>query len=393
MDQKPALLGGAPAFPNGLPLMRPKAPNVEQLTPFLAEMEESGYLSNFGPISTRYETALAERLEVKHCLALSNLSTGLMSMPIAAGLEGGEVIVPSFTFSATAHSMLLGGLTPVFADIDPDTLCLDPTSVKAAVTSETVAVCGVHLYGTPCDIDALEEVCAKHNLALFFDSAHALGSLYKGRPVGGGGVAEGFSTSVTKIFTTLGEGGFITTNDDTFADRLRMARNWGHPGDYNARFPSIVSKLPEIAAAAGLIALPELDGFVEWRNALVQTAKDTLSQIPGLTFPKVRPGDRSGFKDFAMLVEPDAFGMDRNGLATALRAENVETRPYYDPPVHTMDAYKAHNHRVPLTVTEQAAKRALCLPLFNQMTEREMRQLCDAISTIHQHANSLHESS
>ncbi|HAA93595.1 MAG TPA: DegT/DnrJ/EryC1/StrS family aminotransferase, partial [Rhodospirillaceae bacterium] len=365
------------------------APSAEELAPFLGEMEESGYLSNFGPIAERYEAELAKQLEVKHCLALSNLSTGLMYMPTAAGLDGGEVIIPSFTFPATAHSMQLGGLTPVFADIDPATLCIDPASVEAAITEHTVAVCGVHIYGTPCDIETLESICAKHRLALFFDSAHALGSHYKGKPVGCGGIAEGFSTSVTKIFTTLGEGGFLATDDDDFAENIRMARNWGHPGDYNARFASIVSKLPEISAAAGLLALPRLGEFVARRNELVHLAKSALSAIPGISFPILPEDCRSGFKDFAMIVNSAEFGLDRDGLANALKSENIETRPYYDPPVHTMDAYKGLNHRVPLKVTEKVAKQVLCLPLYNQMHDDDMQLLCETIAAIHHHAPSI----
>ena len=377
-----AILGAAPAFPEGLPLMRPRVPELQELEPILTTMRESGYMSNFGPISKQFEAAIANRLEVRHCLALSNLSTGLMYMPQAAGIAGGEVIVPSFTFVATVHSMVLAGLTPVFADIDPHNYCLDPASVAAAIGPNTVAVCGVHIYGTPCDVDGLKALCDQRGLKLFFDSAHGLGSHYQGKPLGGFGDAEGFSTSVTKVFTTLGEGGFITTNDDNVAENIRRARNWGHPGDYNSTFPSIVSKLPEIAAGVGLLELDKLDAYVASRQALVAHAGKALNDIPGVSLPIIREGDDSGHKDFAIFIEPEAFGLTRDQVAECLNLEGIQSRAYYAPTSHQMAAYKEIPIRVPLTVTERAAHQALCLPLFNDMSFDVMDRLCGIIGDI-----------
>ena len=369
-------------FPDGLQLMRPRVPSAEELAPYLAKLHETRSVSNFGPFCRQYEDTLSEMLEVEHCMALSNLSTGLMYMPPAAGLDGGEVILPSYTFVATAHSMKLGGLTPVFADIDPETFCLDPKSVEAAIGPDTVAICGVHIYGTPCDIEALEALAQKHGLALFFDSAHGIGSHRKGRPVGGFGLAEGFSTSVTKIFTTFGEGGFITTNDAAFAERIRSLRNWGRSGDDNSKMVGVVSKLPEIAAAAGLIELPRLAEYVERRRELMALAQEMLAEVPGIRFPKLDDGDGSGHKDFAVMVESAAFGRSRDALASALKDQGVESRAYFAPAIHQMDVYSGLNHRVPLSVTETAAAEALCLPFYNEMTDADMHRLCELISSI-----------
>ena len=378
-----AILGGNARFSDGLPLMRPRVPSADELEPILEEMRETGYMSNFGPISRRFEKELAKRLDVRHCLALSNLSTGLMYMPQVAGLSKGEVIVPSFTFVATVHSMVLAGLTPVFADIDPETYCLDPESVEAAIGPETVAVCGVHIYGTPCDVGGLQAVCDAHGLKLFFDSAHGLGSSHQGKPLGGFGDIEGFSTSVTKVFTTLGEGGFLTTNDDAIAENIVRARNWGHSGDYNAVFPSIVSKMPEIAAGIGLLELSELDCYVSARQTLVAEASAILTEIPGISLPRLRPGDTSGHKDFSMFVDEGEFGLSRNMLARCLDAEGIQTRAYYAPCGHQMTAYADIELRVSLSVTERSAKQAICLPLFNDMTSDTMARMCEVIHDIH----------
>ncbi len=388
-SKRPAVLGQAPAFDDLLRLIRPPIPGAEALDPYLAEIRESGIVSNFGPLSRRFEEALAARLEVDHCLALSNLSTGLMYMPVAAGLEGGEVIMPSMTFAATAHSMLLGGLRPIFADIDEVTLTLDPQSVARAIGPGTVAVCGVHTYGTPCDVVGLENLCRGRGLKLFFDSAHGLGSKVKGVPVGRFGRAEGFSTSATKVITTLGEGGFITTNDAAFAERIRLARNWGHGGDYNPAFPSIVAKLPEIAAAAGLILLEDLDAWVAARQARVREASDLLAAVPGIRLPQVRPGDASGHKDFTIIVEADNFGLSRDQLASCLAAENIETRTYYAPPLHLMRPYRKVERRVSLQVTERLVDQVVTLPLHNDMEPAVMARICEVIGDIQAHASQI----
>ena len=372
------------AFPDGLPLMRPRVPTAEELSPFLTEMAESGYMSNFGPICQRYEATLAEQLDVRHCLALANLSSGLMFMPHAAGLDGGEVILPSYTFVATAHSMRMAGLTPVFADVDPLTFCLEPESVEAAIGPDTVAICGVHIYGTPCDVEALQRIADKHSLVLFYDSAHGIGSHVGGRPLGGFGLAEGFSTSVTKIFTTMGEGGFITTNDDRFAEQIRAAREWGRFSGDNAEFPSIVSKLSEVCAAAGLIELPRLSEYVAHRRMLVDLAREIFRDTLGIRLPVVAEGNGSGHKDLAVMIDPDRFGIDRDSLATRLKEQGIETRAYFSPAVHQMEAYHDLNHRVSLTNTELAASQALCLPIFNAMTADQMSRLCETILTIRQ---------
>lgn len=367
--------------PLNLSVFRPTIPSFEDLRPFYERIENNGYQSNFGPISVEFETAVAKLLEVDYVLALSNLSTGLMYMPRAAGLIEGEVICPSFSFLATAHSMFLGGLQPVFADIDPETLTLCPDSVEAAVSKDTVAVIGMHTYGNPCDVDNLQAVCDRHGLVLFFDSAHGLGARVGGQRVGSFGLAEGFSTSVTKVFSTLGEGGFIATNDAAFAENIRYMRNWGHLGDYNARMPSIVSKLPELSAGAGLLELKNLDDYSAKRQALVNCAKKILEPLSGLRFPLVRPGNVCGYKDLTVIIE-EGFPVTRDELSDLLAIYGVQTRKYFAPAIHQTDAYSHLDLRVPLPNTIAASERVISLPLFNQMTIQQMEGLCSLISSI-----------
>ena len=376
-----AVPGGAVFEKLDLPLFKPSIPGFEDLKPFYDEIAKSGYQSNFGPISSRFENALAELLGVEYVLALSNLSTGIMYMPRAAGLKDGEVICPSFSFLATAHSMLLGGLTPVFADIDRTTLTLCPQSVEAAITENTVAVLGMHTYGNPCDIDALQKICDKHGLVLLFDAAHGLGARYKGKRLGSFGLAEGFSTSATKIFSTLGEGGFIATNDASFAENIRYMRNWGHLGDYNARMPSIVSKLPELSAGAGLLELAKLETYCNIRQELAALAQQRLGEIPGIRFPVIRPGDVCGYKDFTIIIDED-FPMTRDMLAQVLSACGVQSRKYFSPSIHQTLAYEHIPVHVPLDNTIEASAKVISLPMFNHLKLSEMERMCKLIADI-----------
>lgn len=386
-----AILGSTPAFPEKLKLFHPTFPSNAELAPYLDRIRESGWISNFGPLSQRFEAEIAERLDAKHCIALGNLSTGLMYMPIAAGLSKGEVILPSFTFMATVHSLKLGGLTPVFADIHPEMLTLDPVSVEKAITPETVAVCGVHIYGNPCDIEGLQDVCDRHGLVLFFDSAHGLGSSYKGKPIGGFGLAEGFSTSVTKVMTTFGEGGFICTNNSQFAERLRLARNWGHTGNYDPVFPSICSKMPEINAAAGLIELTRLDQILINRRRSVEKMTKRLTRLPGLRVPLIQPSNISGYKDFTVRINADDFNMNRDQLAASLSAEGIETRKYFFPNVHQTQVYKNTygTTHVSLENSDKASQEVLCLPLHNSMPDKIINRLCDTIINIQSDAQAI----
>jgi len=383
--RKPALLGGKPAFPEKLRLFRPTMPTADELRPYIDSIQDSGWQSNFGPISRRFEEILADRLRVKHCLTLANLSSGLMYMPAAAGLDGGEVIVPSFTFLATAHSMKLGGLTPVFADINPRTLTLDPASVEAAIGPDTVAICGVHIFGTPCDIPALQAISEKHNLVLLFDAAQALGSTHRGAPVGSFGLAEGFSASATKILTTLGEGGFICTNDDAFADHVRLARNWGQGSDYNPKFASICSKMPEINAAAGIIEIGRFENYLADRRATAERLIDGLGAIPGIGFPIPHEGDTSAHKELPILIDAEAFGINSFLLAEALDTEGIDSRKYFHPCLHRTDVYQDTDgaKRVPLDCSEWVSSRILSIPFYTHMDSGDVDRLCAVVGDLH----------
>ncbi|HEX6331135.1 MAG TPA: DegT/DnrJ/EryC1/StrS family aminotransferase [Actinomycetota bacterium] len=379
----PAVLGGVPMFPDGLSLARPSVPDPAAVGRHVERILASGVMTN-GSLVRELERRAAEYLGVRHCVAVASCTAGLMLVLRAADLAG-DVVVPSFTFAATAHAVAWNGLHPVFADVDPETLTLDPDSVSRAIGVRTGAILATHVYGTPCDVEGLQALARRNGIRLFFDAAHAFGSKYRGTNVGGFGDAEVFSLSPTKILIAA-EGGLIATNDDLLAERCRIGRDYGNPGDYDCRFVGLNARMSELHAAVALDSLSAIEERVDERNRLAQLYRNALSDVPGVGFPLVQSGDRSTFKDMTILVDAGPFGIDADGLAVALSAEGIETRRYYSPPVHRMHAYLGSNGTVPLTCTDAASARALALPLWVGMTNEQVERVRRAIARIGEHA-------
>lgn len=385
MSDLPAALGGAPAFPGGLPFTRPTVPPWEDVAPRFEAMYRSGYLTK-GPRQREFEERMAAYLGVKHTVAVSSCTSGLLLAIQSLGLEG-EVIVPSFSFMATFHALRWNRLTPVFVDCEPDTFTVDVEAARAAITPRTSAVMAACLFGNPPDFEALESLCEEKGLQLFSDSAHGLGTLYRGKPMGGRGRFEVFSLSPTKLLPA-GEGGLVATNDDHVARWIVDGRDYGNPGSYDCRFVGLNARMSEFHAILALSGVDSLESYAANRNAIVDAYRRELQGVPGLSFQRIRDGARSSYKDFPMLVDPEAFGLDRDELGKALAAEGIPTRPYFHPPGHQLSAY-ADLPRVSLPNTERISQRALCLPLASHMDPAEAVGVARAIRRIHAHAGSL----
>jgi dTDP-4-amino-4,6-dideoxygalactose transaminase len=366
-NHRPAADGGRPLFPDGLPLARPEVADPGSVASAATEILASGVLTN-GPYVRRLEEQAAAYLGVRHCIAVSSCTAGLMLALRVSGLSG-DVVLPSFTFSATAHAVAWNGLRPAFTDIRPDTLLLDPAAAARATGMRTSAIMATHTYGTPCDVESLSKVARRNGIRLFFDAAHAFGSRRGQAMIGGFGDAEVFSLSPTKVLIA-GEGGIIATNDDTLAERCRYGRDYGNPGDYDTRFVGLNARMSELHAATALASFSDLEERIARRNQLAERYRKALDEVAGIDFPAVDEGDRSTYKDFTVLVDSERFGMDATALAAALAAEGVQTRRYYSPPVHRQRAYRtvgASNGALP--VTDDAAARVLTLPLWTGMDD------------------------
>jgi dTDP-4-amino-4,6-dideoxygalactose transaminase len=382
MNDKPAILGGQPVFAAKIPIVRPLLPDFDDaFAEGVHGLLGSGMLTT-GQHLRQLEKVAAEHLGVRHALAVSSCTTGLMLTYRGLGLTG-DVVVPSFTFMATVSAMIWAGLRPVFADVDVDTLTLDPAAAEAAITPNTSAIVAVHNFGNPAEIEALQAIARRHHLKLVFDAAHGFGTLYHGVPVGPQGDAQVYSLSPTKLLIA-GEGGIVATNDDDLAEQIRIGREYGNSGNYDSAFAGFNARMPEFNAMLCLRSLAMLEQAARRRNHVASRYHERLSALPGLGFQQIQSGNRSSYKDFSLTIDPDAFGLSRDQLAGALAAENIDTRKYYDPPVHLQTAYRQFAPPAArLPRTNLLAARSLSLPIWSHMEDAVALGICRAIQRIH----------
>lgn len=386
MTRPPAVLGGPQAFPDGLPLVRPFLPDTPDLAGRLQAILDSGRLTN-GPTVAQLEERVAAEIGVAHVVAVSSCTSGLMLVLQAVGATG-RVVMPSFTFAASAHAVVWAGGSPDFAEVDATTCTLDPFDAAGLVDGAS-AMTATHLYGTPCDVERLQALADGAGIPIVYDAAHALGSRRRGTPVGRFGTAEVFSLSPTKVVIG-GEGGLVATGDAGLAEACRLGRDYGNGGDYDCRFPGLNARMSELHAA---VALASLDGLVErvvHRGELVRRFASETAGLPGLRLAAVTEGDMSTYKDLTVIVDPRAFGLTTIELARALQAEGVDSRRYYYPPIHVQKAYTGRwPQRRELPVTEELSRRVLTLPLWSHMTAQQVAAVAGTVTRIHASAASV----
>jgi dTDP-4-amino-4,6-dideoxygalactose transaminase len=384
MDNGPALLGNTPLFSSKVNIVRPVLPAFADLAADAEELFSTGMVTK-GRHLLDFEEAVAEHLGVRHAVAVSSCTTGLMLTYKCLRLTG-DVVVPSFTFMATASALVWAGLKPVFADVDFHTTNIDPAAAEASITPDTCAIVAVHNFGNPADLDDLQSLADRKGLKLICDAAHGFGALYKGRPLGSQADAHVFSLSPTKL-VIAGEGGIVATNDGELAERVRMGREYGNNGKYDSAFPGINARLPEFNALMGLHSLRKLDAAAQRRNAVASLYHEALSAVPGIAFQQVRETNRHSYKDFSITVDEQAFGLSRDAVARSLDAENIDTRKYYDPPVHRQTAYASFASASDLLDnTDLLAARSLSLPMWSEMSDETVLDICRAIGRIHEFA-------
>ena len=377
LNERPAILGGRPIFESKVPIVRPRLPAFFDMADELAEIMRSGMVTK-GKNVAAFEAAVAEHLQVRHAVAVSSCTSGLMLSYQGLGLTG-EVVVPSFTFMATVSALVWAGLRPVYADVDFETTNLDPQRAEAAVTPQTSAIVAVHNFGNPADVRGLQEVADRHGLKLVFDAAHGFGCRWQGTPVGSQGDAHSFSLSPTKLLIA-GEGGVVSTNDDQLAEHVRRGREYGMGNGYDSLFAGINARMSEQNALLGLHSLRSLEAAAERRGQVAAIYHRELGTLKGIGFQRIEPTNRCSYKDFSITVDAQAFGMSRDQLAAALAAENVDTRQYYHPPVHRQTAYRrfASGQR-DLPNTEALSARSLSLPIWSEMDDEIVMGICRAV--------------
>jgi dTDP-4-amino-4,6-dideoxygalactose transaminase len=369
-----------PAFRKFLPIVDPEGVPGEEFLEEVRRIIASKQLTN-GAYVRKFEEAVAEYLGVAHCVAVSSCTAGLLLVLKALDLRG-EVILPSFTFHATAHALVWNGLTPVFADCDAKTFCVAPQAVRAQVSIRTAAILAVHLFGNPAAVKELEDIAGELQIPLVFDAAHALGSSIGGKRIGGFGTAEVFSFSPTKL-VVAGEGGLIATCDAGLAERLRAARNYGDAGNYDPEILGVNARMSEINAAMALHGLNGLDARIERRNEIRLRYERKLGDVAGLQFQEVSESGRSTFKDFSVIVDEKEFGHSRGWLVELLHVENIGARKYFSPPVHRQKLYKAMWDGRALPVTDMVSDGVVSLPIYSSLTDESVDKVCEVIRRAH----------
>lgn len=381
-----ALLGGAPAFQQILHVGRPNIGSRERLLARVNDMLDRRWLSNNGPFLLELEQKLCELMGVKHCIVMANATIALEIAARALDLRG-EVILPSFTFVATAHALQWQEITPVFCDVDPRTHNIDPYKIENLITPRTTGIIGVHVWGRACDIEALSAIAQKRNLKLMFDAAHAFACTHHGQMIGSFGDAEVFSFHATKFFNTF-EGGAITTNNDELAQRIRNMRNFGFAGLDTVIDLGINGKMSEISAAMGLTSLESLDEFIAANYRNYCAYQDGLAGIQGVNLVQYNPQERNNYQYIVIEIDEQKSGMSRDLLVEILHAENVRARRYFYPGVHQMEPYRSYfpNARLVLPETEKLTQEALQLPTGTSIDPSDIQIICDMIRLALKHS-------
>jgi dTDP-4-amino-4,6-dideoxygalactose transaminase len=358
---------------------RPNIGNRDALIARIDSILDSRWLTNNGTMVQEFESRISEYVGVKHAVAVNNATIGLEIAIKALGLSG-EVIVPSYTFIATAHALTWLGLTPVFADIDPATHNLDPVSVEAAASPRTSGIIGVHLWGRPCDTDALAAIAERRGIALMYDAAHAFGCSHNGTMIGNFGACEVFSFHATKFLNSF-EGGAIVSNDDKLAERLRLMRNFGFAGPDNVVSEGTNGKMPEVCAAMGLTSLDAIDEIIAVNRRNYHAYQAGLVDVPGVELIEYNESERNNFQ---YMVAEALDREHRDRIVEALHAQGVMARKYFWPGIHKMGAYRGKNLTagVRLPNTDKVAERVFVLPTGQSVNQAGVLSVAHVIGDV-----------
>jgi dTDP-4-amino-4,6-dideoxygalactose transaminase len=367
-----------------MPIIRPTLPVLDEVTTLLQPGWDRGQVTA-GPLGRALEDEVCRRVGVAHAVAVSSCTAGLMLGARALDLPpGAEVVVPSFTFAATAQALAWNGLVPVFCDCRPDDLTLDPDDVERNLSPRTAAICAAYVYGLPPDVEALSAVATRHGLPLYFDSAQGLGAEYGGRRAGGFGIAEVFSMSPTKVVTAI-EGGIICTADRALAERLRSLRDYGKDPRNGEDMTDLglSARMSELHAAVGVLSLRGLDALVKARLELIEAYRERLGRLPGCRVQAFPPGRTTSGNYFVLLIG-DRARRTRDEVWGALAARGIQTKRYFRPPLHAQTLFQ----RLPcrrsgrLEHTERASREALALPLNGHKSPAQMEHVCREVERV-----------
>lgn len=357
----------------------PLLPSLDEFTESLKEIWESKWITNNGQFHQKLEAALAEYLKVPYVSLFTNgtlpLLTALQAMRIT-----GEVITTPYSFVATTHALWWNGIKPVFVDIDPSTGNIDTQKIEAAITPRTTAILPVHVYGKPCDTEAIQAIADKYGLKVIYDAAHAFGVEVNGESLLNAGDMSTLSFHATKVFNTI-EGGAMVMHDEKTKQRIDYLKNFGFANEIEVVGPGINSKMDEIRSAYGLLNLKQVDAAIAARQKVAVAYRKALRNVDGISFWDDMPGVRHNYSYFPIFVDAEKYGMTRDELYMKMKDQGVWSRRYFYPLISEFSTYRGLESSRPenLPNAHMMADTVICLPMHHALREEEINRIIDCI--------------
>ena len=357
----------------------PLLPNLDEFTESLKEIWESKWITNNGQFHQKLEAALAEYLKVPYVSLFTNgtlpLLTALQAMRIT-----GEVITTPYSFVATTHALWWNGIKPVFVDIDPSTGNIDPQKIEAAITPRTTAILPVHVYGKPCDTEAIQTIADKYGLKVIYDAAHAFGVEVNGESLLNAGDMSTLSFHATKVFNTI-EGGAMVMHDEKTKQRIDYLKNFGFANEIEVVGPGINSKMDEIRSAYGLLNLKQVDAAIAARQKVAVAYREALRNVDGISFWDDMPGVRHNYSYFPIFVDAEKYGMTRDELYVKMKDQGVWGRRYFYPLISEFSTYRGLESSRPdnLPNAHRMADTVICLPMHHALSENDLNRIINSI--------------
>ena len=356
---------------------RPNMPPLEEFNVYLEKIWENKWLTNGGEFHQELEQQLAAHLGVKYVSLFSNGTLALL-VSLQALRISGEVITTPYSFVATSHALLWNGITPIFCDIDPETFNLSPEKLEFLITKNTTAILPVHVYGYPCDVRKIEYLADTYGLKVIYDACHAFDVRLKGESILNFGDLSVLSFHATKIFTTL-EGGAIITNDEKLKRRIDYLKNFGIADETTVIAPGINAKMNEVQAAFGLLQLKYVKKNIARRKYLTTLYRSRLRGVAGITVLEDLPDVQHNYSYFPILVDEHRSGISRDDLFNKLRQKNIYSRRYFYPLISKFPMYRTLETAKNLPVAERIADQVICLPLYPDLPEEKLEEICDLV--------------
>lgn len=366
-------------MPDKITVTSPLLPDLEEFYKLLQEVWDRKWITNNGRFHQQLEQTLAEYLKVPYISLFTNGTLPLITALQALGIKG-EVITTPYSFVATTHALWWNGITPVFVDIEPETGNIDPNKIEAAITPRTTAILPVHVYGTPCDTKAIQDIANKHGLKVIYDAAHAFGVEVNGESILNAGDLSTLSFHATKVFNTI-EGGAMVMHSKEMKQKIDYLKNFGFAGETEVVAPGINSKMDEVRSAYGLLNLKHMDTAIAARHQVAVRYREVLRDIDGITFWDDQPGIRHNYSYFPIFVDAKKYGMTRDELYFKMQSEGVYGRRYFYPLISGFAPYKnlSSAAKKNLPVATKMAEQVICLPMHHVLSDEDIQRVLSCI--------------